>query len=417
MAEGNTGGRHIAFFNYPAHGHLNPSVPVVAELVRRGHRVSYVTTKPYADAVADAGAEVLTYESTTPDNWEDVAIPAKPTGDDAANAILSQLLEGFAPLEKAAEYFADDVPDLIVYDQYAHHTGRLLARKWAKPAVLTCTTFASNERYSPYTRLAELSDIQIDMAHPSLIELGTRFRATLDEHGLTDVSVEEFGADTATASVVFLPRSFQLGAETFDERFTFTGPSLGDETRHADGEWSPPAEDKPILLITMGSHGYENRTEFYRNCVRAFGDTGWHVVLAIGTQVRPAELEPLPGNIEVLSWVPQLAVLRHATAFLAHAGMGSTMEALYFGVAPVVVPRLGEQELIADQLVDLGLGRKVMPAQADAETLRAAVFGLAEDGAAQRRVARMRDEIRAAGGSARAADAIEAALRAPAASR
>ena len=34
--------RHLAFVSLPAHGHVNPALPVVAELVRRGWRVSYV---------------------------------------------------------------------------------------------------------------------------------------------------------------------------------------------------------------------------------------------------------------------------------------------------------------------------------------------------------------------------------------
>ncbi|MFB9682804.1 macrolide family glycosyltransferase [Amycolatopsis plumensis] len=403
--------KHIAFFNYPAHGHLNPALPVVAELVRRGHRVTYAAPRRYAGAVADAGAAVLTYASTTPENWEDVAIPEKPTGDDAANAMLAQVLEGFAPLPAAEERLADDVPDLIVFDQYAHHTGRLLARKWSLPSVQTCTTFAANAEYSPYARLAELSDVQLDFTHPSFAELGKVFRATLDEHGFADLSVEEFSAGGEDLSVVFLPKSFQLGAETFGDGFVFTGPSLGNGRRAGDGDWTPPAGDRPLLLITMGSHGYENRAEFYRQCVRAFGDVDWAVVMAVGTQVKPAELGPLPSNFDVVPWVPQLEVLRRADALLAHAGMGSTMEALYFGVPPVVVPRLGEQQLIGERLVELGLGRMVMPSDADAETLRAAVLGLAGDSAAKERVAKVRDEIHAAGGTSAAADAIEAVAK------
>ena len=31
----------IVYFNIPAHGHVNPTLPVVAELVRRGEHVVY----------------------------------------------------------------------------------------------------------------------------------------------------------------------------------------------------------------------------------------------------------------------------------------------------------------------------------------------------------------------------------------
>ena len=47
---------HFAFICLPAAGHVNPTMPVVAELVRRGHRVTYATSAKYVAAVESAGA-------------------------------------------------------------------------------------------------------------------------------------------------------------------------------------------------------------------------------------------------------------------------------------------------------------------------------------------------------------------------
>ena len=47
---------HFPFICLPAAGHVNPTLPVVAELVRRGHRVTYATSAKYAGAVESAGA-------------------------------------------------------------------------------------------------------------------------------------------------------------------------------------------------------------------------------------------------------------------------------------------------------------------------------------------------------------------------
>jgi UDP:flavonoid glycosyltransferase YjiC (YdhE family) len=65
-------------------------------------------------------------------------------------------------------------------------------------------------------------------------------------------------------------------------------------------------------------------------------------VLAVGG-VDPAALGPIPPNVEVHAHVPQLAVLRRARVFVTPAGMGSTMESLYFGVPMVAVPQMAEQ--------------------------------------------------------------------------
>ena len=37
----------IAFLNIGMHGHVNPTLPVVAELVRRGHTVTYHTSPAF----------------------------------------------------------------------------------------------------------------------------------------------------------------------------------------------------------------------------------------------------------------------------------------------------------------------------------------------------------------------------------
>ena len=49
------------FFNVPAHGHINPTLPVVRALVDAGERVVYYVTEPFAGMVEEAGAEFRPY--------------------------------------------------------------------------------------------------------------------------------------------------------------------------------------------------------------------------------------------------------------------------------------------------------------------------------------------------------------------
>jgi len=44
-------------------------------------------------------------------------------------------------------------------------------------------------------------------------------------------------------------------------------------------------------------------------------------------EVDPAALGPIPATVDIRPRFPQLGVLRHAAAFVSHAGMNSTMEA------------------------------------------------------------------------------------------
>jgi MGT family glycosyltransferase len=392
--------RHFAFLSYPAHGHVNPTLPVVTELVRRGHRVSYLIAGQYADAVRATGAETLVYRSQVPESWDTIAIPEIITADVVAEAARAHAVEGFSPLPVALRAFGSDRPDLLLYDAFGYPAGRLMSRKWDIPGVLLCTTFAATERYSPYARLSgQVPSPSPD--HPALLEARTLVAKTLAEHGLPE-SPEEFSVGREKLNLVFVPRWFQPASELFDHRFAFFGPCLGPRP----GSWSPSG-DRPVLLITMGSFGYENQREFFACCLEAFADSPWQVIMTIGRLVAREELGPLPPNFEIYPWVPQLAVLRHASGFISHAGMGSTLEALASGVAPVVVPRSPEQELVADRVAELRLGRKLPPAEVSARSLRAAVNGLAADLATAERVRKVREAIAGARAPERAASAIE----------
>jgi MGT family glycosyltransferase len=107
--------------------------------------------------------------------------------------------------------------------------------------------------------------------------------------------------------------------------------------------------------------------------------------------------------------VDQPAVLEQATAFVTHAGMGSTLEALHHGVPMVAIPRLPEQVANARRVVELGLGRQLEPGAVTASTLRQAVLDVATDEAVARRMRAIRSEVRQCGGAPAAADAIERA--------
>ena len=45
----------IVFFCIPAHGHTNPTLGVVRELVRRGHQVKYYSYEPFRAVIEAAG--------------------------------------------------------------------------------------------------------------------------------------------------------------------------------------------------------------------------------------------------------------------------------------------------------------------------------------------------------------------------
>jgi len=129
-----------------------------------------------------------------------------------------------------------------------------------------------------------------------------------------------------------------------------------------------------VLYVSLGT-AFNDRADFYRACLEAFAGGG-PVAIAVGERVRVDDLGPAPANVDVRPWFPQPAVLRSASAFVSHAGMGSTMEALYYGVPLVCVPQMPEQDVNAARVAEMGLGVRL------ARTPRSASCGPRSTGSA-----------------------------------
>ncbi|MFO7193497.1 MAG: UDP glycosyltransferase, partial [Thermocrispum agreste] len=105
---------HLVTAGVTAPSHVYPGLPVIAELVARGHRATYVVGERLAGLVAATGAEVVSHDSIMPDadeHWpEDTAAAMQIFLDDALAAVQPML-------ERIPR------PDAVLYD-IGGHAGR-----------------------------------------------------------------------------------------------------------------------------------------------------------------------------------------------------------------------------------------------------------------------------------------------------
>ncbi len=100
-------------------------------------------------------------------------------------------------------------------------------------------------------------------------------------------------------------------------------------------------------------------------------------------------------------------MLRRAAAFLTHAGMGSIMKALYYGVPLVTLPQMPEQVVNSDRVEELGLGTRLDAETLTVDTLRNAVGQVTSSSEVRANLDRMRMAARNGGGAPGGAAAIE----------
>jgi MGT family glycosyltransferase len=384
--------RRLLFVALAGHGHVTPTLPLVTELVRRGHRVEYACGPEFGDAVAEAGAKWVALPGLP------AFVPPAEVGPEVVALWFRHFFAGLAATYPVLlDHCREQRPDGVVYDA-TNWPAWVVARRLGLRAVRTVPNLAENETYS-----------QVDDAITAGLDDDPQMAAFADDvagfaaaHGV-DLDVAATMDVTEELNLVFVPRAFQPAGDTFDDRFRFLGPMIG-EREHVQS-WASPHPELPLLYISLGSIFTDN-PGFYSTCLDAFGDGRLQVAMTIGG-VEPAEVGTVPATVQVQPWFPQLAVLRQASAFITHAGMNSTMEALYYGVPMLAIPQMPEQAVNADRVAALGLGRRLSRATVTASALRRALDEVMASPEIRANLARMRAETRAAGGAAAGAQAIE----------
>ncbi|CAM5727984.1 Macrolide-inactivating glycosyltransferase OS=Streptomyces tendae OX=1932 GN=mgt PE=3 SV=1 [Streptomyces tendae] len=392
---------HIAMFSIAAHGHVNPSLEVIRELVARGHRVTYAIPPLFADKVAEAGAEPKLWNSTLPGPDAD----PEAWGSTLLDNVEPFLDDAVQSLPQLAEAYDGDEPDLVLHD-IASYTARVLSRRWNVPAISLSPCMVAWEGYEQ-----EVAEPMWE--EPLKTERGrayyARFHAWLEENGITEHPDPFLGRPDR--SLVLIPEALQPNADRVDEKtYTFVGACQGDRT--AEGGWTRPEGADKVVLVSLGS-AFTKQPAFYRECVEAFGGLpGWHTVLQVGRHVDPAELGDVPAGVEVRTWVPQLAILQQADLFVTHAGAGGSQEGLATATPMIAVPQAADQFGNADILQGLGVARTLPTEEATAEALRAAALALVDDPEVAGRLKGIQARMAQEGGTRRAADLIEAELAA-----
>ncbi|MEV0951871.1 macrolide family glycosyltransferase [Promicromonospora sp. NPDC050249] len=383
----------IAFVNIGMHGYVNPTLPVVAELVRRGHTVSYYASPAFAAQIEATGADVHLYAG------DDLPLPDPP--------IPLAMIEGLARtavglLPGVLEDLRAARPDLVVHGA-ACPWGAVAARELGVPAAATYTTFAFN-RQVPSPCGISRALLVAAAAYPRIASSYVRARWTLRRgYDTSGLPLTDLMNAQEPLNLVFTSATFQPGADAFGPSYRFVGASVG--SRLPDPAFAADRLEGPVLYASLGTV-FDGSPGLLRTFATALAPLAGTVVVATG-HTDPADLGSLPANVLARRSVPQLQVLDQAALFVTHGGMNSVNEAMQAGVPTLVVPQGADQPLVAQRVVDLGAGLALRTEDATAETVNTLARRLLDEPRFREAARRQRDAQREAGGWVRAADELE----------
>ncbi len=139
------------------------------------------------------------------------------------------------------------------------------------------------------------------------------------------------------------------------------------------------------VYLTLGT--VYTSTEAWRGLLEAVADLPVNVLATTGNAVDPAGLGPLPANVAVERFVPQALLLPTCSAVVCHAGAGTALGALAFGLPLVLLPMGADQFGNAAAVASAGAGIVLDPDAATPAAIRAAL-GRVLDADSYRRAAR-----------------------------
>jgi MGT family glycosyltransferase len=351
----------VLFLGMPSHGHVNPTLGLVSELVKQGEKVVYFAAEPFREKIEAAGAEFKSYN-------RDLDIFTPKNGRAAGTGLFTTMQ---AVIGDAPEIITDILEQIkgMRFDYVIHSAAFLFAKPMIQilniPAVSSLAVFAglrtfSAARFNNFPGAEQL--LQAYQAVAAQLQISYGVTMPEDMIGLL--------MNKAALNLVYTSEYFVPDREFFDESYQFVGPPVYERKEDLDFPFDK-LEGKKILYISLGTVFGTFDLKLYQLFFESFKDWPGMVVMA-AHKVDPAALK-VPTNFIVRDFVPQSALLKYTDAAITHAGMNSISDLISAGVPFVCLPLGADQPLLAKRAEELGATIGLNPAELTAGTLKSAV--------------------------------------------
>jgi len=403
-------------------GHLNTMLPLGRELQRRGHRVTLIG---FLDAQAKTLAAGLEFRAIAESEYP-VGTMAKLFAQLGELAGLAALRYTITVYQQWGAVLLRDTPvaireagvEALLVDQTITGGGTI-AEFLEIPFINICSAVVLNSEdsvpphftpwsYNPawWARLRNRAVYSLfgRIARP-IREVQKEYRQKWNLPPYSSVN----DVFSKLAIVSQQPAELEFPRKTLPPCFHFTGP-YHDSTGRAPVAF--PYEKltgQPLIYASMGT--LQNRQQhIFQTIAEACVGLDAQLVISLGGSGSPETLQGLAGEPLVVSYAPQLELLKKATLTITHAGMNTTLESLTNGVPMVAIPVANDQPGIAARIAWTGAGEFVPLSRLSVPKLRAAIERVLTQDSYKKNASRLQEAIRRAGGVSRAADIIEQAV-------
>lgn len=385
----------VIFFGFPAHGHTNPTLALVKELVSRGEEVIYYSFDEFKNKIEQTGATFKSY-SIDVSNFKQSKKSSFPK-------LFKMIMEGTSIiLGKLIIDIKNENPDYIIHDSFCPW-GKYIAAILKIPAISSITIFVFSNKSLNISKLFVLFSQfflfgLIDYLKGLAIQESITKKYRIKKPKLEDIFINK-----EKLNIVYTSKNFQPNGNKLDNSFKFVGPSIIERNEKNDSMLSE-LKALPLIYISLGTTIANSNINFYYLCFEALSDMKLQVILSVGNKIELSTFKNIPSNFIIRNYVPQLLILARSDCFITHGGMNSVHEGLYYGVPLIVVPQQKEQEAVAERVEATNAG--IFLRKVNSKSIRESVISILNNKMYKMNSVTIGESLKSAGGYSKAVDEI-----------
>ena len=388
---------NILVVNFPAEGHVNPTLSLVKAFIEQGDYVHYITTEQFKRRIEDLGATVYTH----PDLLKGISIDSE-TRDGLSSFFHVHVQTSLYILQITKKLCENIHFDFVIYDIFG--AGELVKEYLQIPGIVSSPIFLIPPKFLetlPFHPNAEIPFQPDEISEQLLYQIE-------DEFGVKPKNNLQFMHNKGDITLVYTSRYFQPNSDAFGENNIFIGPSISKRKTNVEFPLEL-LQDKKVIYISMGTL-LEGIEPFFNTCIDTFSDFDGIVVMAIGDRNDRSKIKKAPDNFIIASYVPQSEILSEADVFITHGGMNSVHDAIYFKVPFVIIPHDKDQPMIAQRLTELEAAHRLLKDNVNVRTLKEAVSDVLSNEKYKHGIRKLNDSFLECGGPKEAIAVITSLL-------
>lgn len=336
----------VILYTTPAHGHINPALPVISSLIDRGYEVIAYSTDEFRSLIENSGAVFRSYD------LGDIIFDTS-VGSELIR--LADLIMGFSlyAVPQLIEEAKEIRPVFVLHDTLALW-GRIVSDNLAIPSVSVNTiqtVYGMNTNtFRLYSRQFALNTA-LQIFH--LGDVMKKRQSLKKLYSLKNTDMLSILMNREKLNIFTFPRCMHPDGDTLGDDCFF----LGSTSRLRTGTTGDVLDSDNLIYVSLGTV-FNKSLSFYKKLIREFDGTHYRLLVSCGKNYSRLSEMQFPHNIVLTAYADQTAVLSRAKLFITAGGMNSLCEAAAAGVPCLIVPQQGEQAVNAEMFENTGGGRR-----------------------------------------------------------